>query len=367
MNKRYRHINSLKILLEEDKSLTEGFSRLGTINLRPQSVEKCKIDLPQELIKYLTRFKTLTEQEQEKEKKKKEKEARAKKGAPEPEKKLFQQKPFEMIEELVNGFFGDAINSPTQFRELQELLSLLFAADIPVVYCDILNTLALRFHKIFTDLGVYDSAKETEKDPEQKQVDLSIINELGYSGRQEIKFMRLDLNKYSQLPLVKNNSFFKTSAGGKFAYSLGLFRHFLGDYKDSNEFKSDLLTEDFNEIQEIFSNLERISPNGLSDVYQDAGIERILNYEKFELFDLNFNKYQGLDEKAGSSGDKKNAIAFKKSIIVDYASFLIVVIEKVFYDNSIKSTIPEEAKIVLDKIKNLSIQKGGDLKRFGIS
>jgi hypothetical protein len=357
---RKRYITSLKSLLEDKELVSEGFSRLGTVNLRTQSAERCKLDLPQQLVIYLTKFKTLTEIEHDKKEKKLKK--------PEESKlKSVVNAPIEMFDELASGFFGTAINDRTQFEELQKLVSLLFMIDIPVVYCDVLNMLANKFHNIFQTMGVYKAEEEKEKKPSTKKVNLSIINELNYGGMKEINTLRprIDLTEYGRLPIIKQNNFLKSTNGKFFGFGLGLFRNFLPNYVSNNEFNSDTLNQDYQEIQQLIESLNRISPNGLSDVYEDAAKEINLNFESYDEFDINFEKYQELDK--GSDSDENNAKSFKNIIIVDYVSFLLVIIEKVFYDKENKSTIPQEAKYSLDQIKSLLVKNGASLQRFGLS
>ena len=66
---RKRYITSLKSLLEDEELVSEGFSRLGSLNLTDQRAAQCKLNIPQALVQYLTKIKSLSEQEQERQKK----------------------------------------------------------------------------------------------------------------------------------------------------------------------------------------------------------------------------------------------------------------------------------------------------------
>lgn len=376
---RKRYITSLKSLLEDEELVSEGFSRLGLLNLTDQRAAQCKLNIPQALVQYLTKIKSLSEQEQERQKKAEEAEA-AKKSGKEPEKKSLKKYlkdggvqnsiaavPIEKFIEFTEGLLGSAIGNRDSYLELQNMISLYFMADVPAIYCDKLNLLAEKFNSIFTKTGVYTAAEEKEKKTSTKEVNLSIINELNYSGMKEINMLRprIDLTEYGRLPIINQNNFLKSTNGKFFGFGLGLFRNFLPNYISNNEFNSDTLNQDYQEIQQLIESLNRIRPNGLSDVYEDAAKEINLNFESYNQFDINFEKYQELDK--GSDSDEDNAESFKNIVIVDYVSFLLVIIEKVFYDKEIKSTIPQEAKYSLDQIKSLLVKNGASLKRFGLS
>jgi hypothetical protein len=371
MKKRYN--TSLKSLLEDDDLLSEGFSRLSQLNLTTQRAAQCELNIPRELVQYLTKIKSLSEQEQERQEKA-EKAEKAKKAGEAKEKSLADKTksiaslPIEKFVEFTEGFLGASIGDYNAYSDLQKLVSLYFMSDVPAVYCDMLNVLAKRMDNIFKKLGVYAAAKEQQKEKTiTKQVDLSIIKELNYSAQEEIKRIRprIDTTQYTRLPIIANNDFLKSQNGKHFGFGLGLFRRFLSNYVSTSEFNADVLNEDYQEIEQLIESLKRISPTGLSDVYEDAGKEINLNFERYEEFDATFEKYQELDK--NSDEDRSNAENFKNVVIADYVSFLLVIIKKVFYDKNIESTIPREVKDVIDRLERLLEKNGASLQRLGLN
>jgi len=366
MSKRYN--TSLKSLLEDDALISEGFSRLQQLNLTDQRAARCKLNIPQELVKYLTKIKSLSEQEQERQAKAKEaKKEKDKEKSLKDKTKSMLFLPMEKFIEFTEGFLGSAINDYNVYQDLQKMISLYFMSDVPAVYCDMLNNIAKRLDNVFTKTGVYTASEENKDKPStEKEVNLSIRNELNHSGMEEINLIRprVDLTNYGRLSVIKDNDFLKGQNGKIFGFGLGLFRNFLPSYISSGEFNADMLNQDLQEIRQLIDSLKSISPSGLADVYEAAGKEINLNFDNYERFDDNIEKYQELDK--NSEADRKNAENFKNIIIVDYTSYLLVIIEKVFYDKNIKGTIPQEAKNSLDQLKRLLQKNGASLQRFGL-
>lgn len=345
-----KYNTSLKLLFEEEM-LSDGFSRLSQTRLGSDRPDVCKLDIPRSLVRFLLVSKDTGREKVVSILGQIEKEGI--KGAI--------PAVFSAFGEFLESFVAGIVDDPEYYQSAQELLSLTLS-DVPATYCKFFNLITKKIDKILQVSGFYAAPDPTANNTEEVDVDFSIFKELSESGKNLLEKIRIQSNDYDQLSIVKNHSFIIRNIDFKYGYAH--FENFLKHYVTSAEFDANKLEEDMQKFVEIIDDIKASPTNdGVGGVYEYASNSEILDYNELPFFDSMLEKYQTFDEE--NDDDEGSGQSAKSIVLKEYASFLLVVIRKMFYDKDIKSMISSnEFKLKLAEIERLLTSNGGNENYF---
>ena len=366
-----KYNTSLSILLEEQpKLVNEGFSRLAKrVSFIEQKGARCKLDFPDEYRQLMLQFLTGVKKEYgsptrsapesgldytklkvDKDKKRQE-ELEAEAGGKKPGAIVGGVQSIMKYTETFFGAYATETLSSENFQTVEELFNMFVMDSVPYVYCQALNRLMRMF------LPVIKIYLEDVKQKEDKTVDVidfempdTDIIYREYGRKVLLPNVYRDAVAYSNKIKSFNISFLKKSENSNMMYAILFFKNFSKEILLNDKFDINKLKEDIQDFEDIYnlSIFKGAKPLDTVDAYEQ--FEEAVEFDNNKLnseSDALKKEFEAFDEK--NDNDKASAIQVKNALKEKYTSYLITIIEKIFYDSVFVNNIPLDCKNELDQ------------------
>jgi hypothetical protein len=363
-----KYNTSLKLLLDDQSDINEGFSRLRRVNFIAQKGAKCELDFPDEyrqiFMKYITGVKgaygrgtpedgvDYTKQKIEKDKKR----AEELEDSGETPGKVGQG--LSKIMAFTETFFGayaTQMLTRDNFEVLEDLFNKFVMDSVPYVYCQALNRMMRMFLPV---IKIYLEDIETEKDKntgEKLAFDMPSTEALYVEYGRKVLLPKVFRNAvaYSNKISSYSISFLRKPEGRSYIYAPLFFTNFAKEFLLNDKFDVNKLKEDIQDFEDIYNlgAFKSSKPFDCESAYEN--FEQAVGFDDSKIRSESTSVADGFSNIDSNTSSKKTAaIQVKKALSQEYTTYLIVIIEKIFYDSNFVNNIPMDCKSELDQFLN---------------
>ena len=358
-----KYNTSLRMLLENnDDMLNEGYSKLKRISFVGARAAKCELKFPDEyrqlLQQYLTglqnaSYGNLAGIEYTKKKIEKDK-------AQQQDLKDKGEQPGAVGGALGNvmrytetffGAYATQMLTRENFQTIEELFNMFIMDDVPYVYCQALNRLMKMLVPVIEVM--LEKVSEEQKAQSQSVEFIYDISNLYQAYGKNVILPKIYSNavEYTNKLASYNIDFFSKPDGRNKQYAILFFENFSKEFLKNDNFDVNKLKEDIQDFEEIISlGAFQKSDTGLTDTeYLFEEFIEAVGFDDSSMQHLSDTQQAVFSKFDDENPNKETLLQIKLKLKNEYIEYLIMIIEKIFYNSNFINNIPTDCKNELNQ------------------